>query len=247
MPSSAFTGILLQIGKTVGLYGLALVFFRLMGKRCLGDMEPLDFVVVIAIAEIFGAPLADPELRLIPPVIAVTTLALLQMGLARLSISSPTLQRIFEGRPIAVIRGGRVLADNLKRCRISLPELTERLRERGFLDAADVELATFETDGMLSVIPKRAASPVTPRFLGREASTTLLVRGKPDAAALGEAGMTVVELEEVVRGLGLKVDEVEEMWKDPGGRLHVTLSLEHGPGKPESGRKKGDGAAAKKK
>jgi uncharacterized membrane protein YcaP (DUF421 family) len=219
------TSYVLVIVKTVGLYALALLMFRLMGKRALGDMEPLDFVVVIAIAEILGAPLADPALSLWPPIVAIVALTLLQIGLAYLSLSSARVQAFLEGKPIVVIREGRVLARNLRRARVSPGELAERLRERGFLGPADVELAVFETDGMLSAIPKREASPVTPRFLGLESSTTLVLEGQPVPAGLRKAGVTQAELFERLSRRGLSPADAEEVFIDPDGRLRVIYSL----------------------
>ena len=219
------TSYVLVIAKTVGLYALALLMFRLMGRRTLGDMEPLDFVVVIAIAEILGAPLADPALSLLPPIVAIIALTLLQIGLAYLSLSSARVQAFLEGKPIVVIREGRVLARNLRRARVSPGELAERLRERGFLGPADVELAVFETDGMLSAIPKREASPVTPRFLGLESSTTLLLEGQPVPAGLRKAGVTEAELAERLSRRGLSPTDAEEVFIDPDGRLRVIYSL----------------------
>lgn len=232
--------LLLVVVKSIGLYALALLGFRLMGKRTLGDMEPLDFVVVLVIAEIVGAPLADPGLGVLPAVVAVVTLTLLQIGLAYLSLSHPFLHDLLEGRPVVVIREGRVLRDNLRRAKVSPAELAERLRERGFLGPSDVELATFETDGMLSAIPRREAAPVTPRFLGLEASNVLLVDGRPERAGLEKAGISALDLEEALGRRGLTFDDAEEVFLDPKGRLHVTLKLEREEGKikPSSGEKR---------
>lgn len=231
--------LLLVAAKSIGLYAMALIAFRLMGKRCLGDMEPLDFVVVLAIAEIVGAPLADPGLSLIPAVVAVATLTLLQLGLAVVSIASPRLQTLLEGKPLLVVKEGRVLKGNLRRAHVTPAELAERLRERGFLGPEDVEMALFETDGMLSAIAKKEASPVTPRFLGLEASTVLLVRGKAVTRGLKKAGLTAAALELTLRRRGLDPADTEEVLLDPRGRLHVVLKLRPDGRRP--GRKKGNG------
>jgi uncharacterized membrane protein YcaP (DUF421 family) len=217
--------LLVVVGKSIGLYALALAGFRLMGKRCLGDMEPLDFVLVLIVAEVVGAPLADPSLALLPPIAAVVTLTLVQLGLTHLSVTYAPVQDILEGRPVMVIREGRILEDNLRRARVSPAELAERLRERGFIGAEDVELAIFETDGMLSTIRRREAAPITPRSLGLEASTLLFLRGKPEADGLGRAGMSEADLERALARRGLAPADVEEVFLDPGGNLHVTLSL----------------------
>ncbi len=218
--------VLLVVAKAFGLYGLALVLFRLMGKRCLGDMEPIDFVIVLVIAEIVGAPLADPDIPIWPAVVAITILALLQLGLARLAMASTRIQTFLEGRPIVLIREGRVLKDNLKRVRVTPGELAERLRERGFIGPQDVRLATFETDGMLSAIPKREAVPLTPRFLGRESSTVLYLEGKPVPGGFRKAGKTEEEVKALLSERGLDPVDTEEIILDPHGRLRVAIRLD---------------------
>ncbi len=230
---------LLIVGKTVGLYALALVLFRLMGKRTLGDMEALDFVIVLVIAEVVGAPLADPQLSVAPAVIAVVSLALLQIVLAYASLQSARVEKVLEGESIVVVKGGRVLEDNLRRARLSPEELAGRLREKGFVDVSDIELATLEADGLLSAIPKREAAPVTPRFLGREASTTLLLDGEPDPAGLRKAGLTIEDLRRAVRRRGLSLEDADEVFLDPRGTLRVTLDLSRRLRKRRSARRVG--------
>ena len=225
------------VGKTIGFYALALVLFRLMGKRTLGDMEPLDFVIVLVIAEIVGAPLADRELPVIPAIIAVTTLAVLQLVLSYATVHSSKAEKLLEGKPVVVVRQGRVLHKSLRKAKVSPEELAGRLRERGFADASDVEMATLEADGMLSAIPKREAAPVTPRFLGRETSTMLLVRGKPDRQGLDEAGVTVTELRRALGGAGLGFRDVDEVFIDPARNLRVTLNLSRSLRKREASRR----------
>lgn len=234
---------LLVVAKSVGLYTMALVAFRLMGKRCLGDMEPLDFVVVLAIAEIVGAPLVDPDLSVWPAVVAVVVLTALQLGLSAISIASPRIQTILEGKPILVVKEGRVLRRNLRQARVTPAELAERLRERGFVGPEDVEMAMFETDGMLSAIPRKEASPVTPRFLGLRASTVLLVAGQPVKRGLDKVGLSEEGLAKELARRGLQTGDVEEVLVDPQGRLSITLRLKlqlrrSGSGKqPRGGRK----------
>jgi len=216
--------ILLIALKAIGLYLLALALFRVMGKRTMGDMEPLDFVVVIVIAEIVGAPLADPELSLVPAVAAVVTIALLQLSLAYLALKSRPAATLLEGKPVVLIEGGEVLSKNLRRARMTEAELRERLRERGYLDPADVEIAVLETDGMLSAIPRREVAPVTPRFLGKKSSAVVALRGRPQPEGLRKAGMTETDLLRLVRERGVDLEDTDEVIVDPQGRLHLVLS-----------------------
>ncbi|MCW3633956.1 DUF421 domain-containing protein, partial [Burkholderia cenocepacia] len=89
--------------KTILLYALTLAMFRLMGQRTMGDMMPFDFVVVIAIAEILGAPLADGTIPLTPALLSILTLVALQQLLAWASLKSATLRRLIEGQPLVII------------------------------------------------------------------------------------------------------------------------------------------------
>jgi len=228
--TAALGRLALIVAKSVGLYAMALVAFRLMGKRCLGDMEPLDFVVVLAIAEIVGAPLADPDLPVAPAVVAVVTLTVLQIVLSLVNLSSPRVESLLEGKPIVVVKEGRILKRNLRRARVTPAELAERLRERGFLGPEDVEMAVFETDGMLSAIPKKEAAPLTPRFLGLKASTVLFLAGKPVPEGLERVGLDARVLERWLRRRGLNPADVDEVLLDPRGRLRVTVRLEAGDG-----------------
>lgn len=226
--------LLLVVAKAVLLFSTALALFRFMGKRTLGDMEPLDFVVVIVIAEIVGAPLTDPELSVLNALVAILTVAALQTGLAVVSLKSRTAATLLEGKPIIVVESGRVNRDNLQRARVTETELRERLREHGFLDLADVSLAILENDGMLSAIPKREASPITPRYLGTETSTVLALRGRAQPDGLREAGLTEEELRRRLAERGHSLDETDEVVLDRQGRLHLILGVRGATGEKEA-------------
>lgn len=224
-----FADYLLVAAKTAGFFALALTVFRLMGKRTLGDLEPLDFVVVLAIAEIVGAPLADPGAPVLPAVVAVLTLASLHIGLAYTVLRSRRAAELLEGKPLPVVEGGRVLRHNLRRAKMTEEELRERLRQKGFLDPADVELALLETDGMLSALPRPEVTPVTPRYLGRESSTVVALMGRPVEDGLREAGLSAAELRRRLRSQGVRLRDTEEVLIGPDGRLHLTLAPRSAP------------------
>jgi len=217
--------VLTVLAKTVGLYVAALASFRLMGKRTLGDMEPLDFVVVLVIAEVVAAPLADPGLAVPPALVAVAALTAIQLALAWVSMRSKVAQKVLEGEAVVVVREGRVIGRNLRKARVTPAELSERLRERGYLGPEDVELAVLEIDGMLSAIPRKHAAPVTPRFLGLRPSTVLLVHGRPNRQGLDRAGMSERDLMNELARYGVRPRDLEEAILTPDGRLRLTMAL----------------------
>lgn len=207
--------------KTVLLYAVALTLFRIMGQRTMGDMMPFDFVVVIAIAEIIGAPLADQRVPLKPALLSIVTLAALQMILAYASLKSPWVRAVIEGRPLVIIRHGRTVRENMWRAKVSMDDVAEKLRQHGITAVSDVELASLEPDGNLSVIPKREVQPLTPRYFGLPVSHTLVDDGEINMDGLREAGISREWLERELADQGTKVDQVELAIIDPRGRLLV--------------------------
>lgn len=170
----------ITVGKTIFLFLFTLLCFRIMGYRSLGDMEPLDYVIVLGIGEIMGSPLGDTETGIILPMIAIATLTLLQITASALYAKMPKVEKIMEGKPIPVIRNGKVLKKNLAVHRIDMEALMEELRIKGLRDESDVDIANLEPSGRFSVILKSEASPVTPRFFGEASAYYIANHGKID-------------------------------------------------------------------
>ena len=170
-------GIPVMLLKTTALFLLTLICFRLMGYRSLGDMEPLDYVIVLGIGEIMGTPLSSPESNILYAAAAILTLTLLQMLLSALYSKVPKLNRMMEGKPIPVIQNGRILEKNLSRNRVDRNSILEELRIKGIRSEKDVDMAFLEPSGRFSMILKNEASPITPRYLGEKGSAILVERG----------------------------------------------------------------------
>lgn len=207
--------------KTILLYVLALTLFRLMGQRTMGDLMPFDFVVVIAIAEIIGAPLADQQMPLAPTLLSIITLAALQLGLAYASLKSAWLRGVIEGRPLVIIRHGRTIRRSMAQAKVSMDDVAEKLRLHGITTVSDVELASLEPDGNLSVILKREVQPLTPRYFGLPVSQTLVDDGEINSDGMLAAGVSPGWLDLELEQQGLRVSEVELAIIDQRGRLLV--------------------------
>ena len=228
------TPLLLITGKTCFLFLLTLFCFRLMGYRTVGDMEPLDYVIVLGIGEIMGSPISNSRDSVLLAAAAIVTLTLLQISLSALYAKVPRLGRMMEGKPIPVIENGRLLRENLRRNRVDEASIREELRIKGVRDEKDVDRAFLEPSGRFSVILKNEASPITPRYLNREASVILAENGEIRAENWDRAPFTRGEVisflqREKIRNFR-EVDTL--LWKD-GNFL-----LERKP--PEQNRENGE-------
>ena len=78
------------------------------------------------------------------------------MDLSTIKIKSEKLKSAIEGRPEYIIYKGRLLQKVLYDNRISINELLSELRSQGIGNINDVEYATIEQNGTLSILKRDA-------------------------------------------------------------------------------------------
>lgn len=143
------------IWRTILLYGVILVIFRLMGKREIGELSVLDLVVFIMLGEIAIIAIEDREKPLVDQIIPMVTLMLIQITLALVSIKSQKLRKLLDGEPVILIRDGKIDERKMRKNRYNFEDLLVQLREKDIGDLRDVEYAILEPSGRLSVFQKQ--------------------------------------------------------------------------------------------
>lgn len=151
--------------RTIFFYLFLLVVMRVMGKREIGGLAPIDLVVTILMAELAAIPIQDPQLPLLVGAVPIATIMLLQLGLSALSLRNRRWRTLLNGRPSVIVQGGKLLPAEMKKVRYTIDDLLEQLRRQGYAGLSEVEVAVLETDGNLSVIPKSQHRPLRPKDL----------------------------------------------------------------------------------
>lgn len=174
---------LIVVARALILYVLIVVIMRLMGKRQVGQLQPSELVVAILIADLASVPMQDKDIPLLNGVVPILVLMVAEVVASFLTVRSEVARSVISGRPSVIISGGRIVWKELQEARISLDDLFEQLRVKGYPDISDVEFAVLETSGQVSVIPKSQRRPVCPADLGIDTdyeglSVTLVVDGK---------------------------------------------------------------------
>ncbi len=157
--TAVFTGFV----RTIILYILIIAGIRLMGKRQVGELEPSELVMSLIIADLASVPMQDYGIPLLTGVVPILTLLCLTMILSVLTMKSVGFRALLCGRPSIVIRDGLVDQREMARNRLTVDELLEELRNKGYTDPAMVKYAILETNGQLSVLPYANQKPPTAR------------------------------------------------------------------------------------
>ncbi|MEH7074174.1 DUF421 domain-containing protein [Neobacillus drentensis] len=140
--------------RTIFLYALILVIFRVMGKREIGELSVLDLVVFIMIGEMAVVAIDQPHSHLLHAVIPMVLLMLIQIILAIISLKSKKFRNLVDGQPSIIINKGKIDESAMRKQRYNFDDLMTQLREKNIRSIADVEFAILESSGSLSVIQK---------------------------------------------------------------------------------------------
>lgn len=143
------------------IYFIIIVSLRFMGKRQIGELQPTELVVTILISEVAAIPLDDTDSPLLSALIPVLVVICLEIIISGISLQSVKFRRLFTGKPILVINNGEIDQKALKNTRISVSDLLDYLRLKGFFDIQEVKFAIVEMNGQISVMPKESSAPLT--------------------------------------------------------------------------------------
>ena len=154
-----FTGLL----RTIILYLLIIAGVRLMGKRQVGELEPSELVLSLIIADLASVPMQDYGIPLLTGVIPILALLSLTMILSVLTMKSVRFRALLCGRPSVVVQNGTLVQGEMNKTRLTVDELLEELRIKGYTDLSQIKYAILETNGQLSVLPYANQKPPTAR------------------------------------------------------------------------------------
>jgi uncharacterized membrane protein YcaP (DUF421 family) len=138
--------------RSVILAAALIPALRLVGRRMLGQMSPLDAVAAFAVGTIAGSVSVNTDLPLLGGVLALGAWTLLIWVIGRLTASSAALGRFLYGPALVVVEGGRVDRDNLRKVALSEEALRALLLEQGVADRQEVAVAVLGATGRLGVL-----------------------------------------------------------------------------------------------
>ena len=154
------------IFRTIIIYIVLTIAVRVMGKRQLGDLQPMDLIITIIIADFATVPLQDIGVPISQGVLPLLLLMSLESILSFIILKINPLRRVMHGHPSFIINDCRIDQNEMKRLHLSVEDLIEEIRIAGAYSIDDVRYAIIETNGNWSVFLKEEASPLTPDTLG---------------------------------------------------------------------------------
>lgn len=153
---------LITFTRSILLYVIILIVMRLMGKREIGQLQPFELAIAIMIADLASIPMTDTGIPIQNGIVPILGLLFMHLIISMINMKSLHAREIICGKPTMLIYRGKIKEDVLRKERITINELEERLRSANIISLGDVEYAILETSGQLTVIPKPNKRNTTP-------------------------------------------------------------------------------------
>jgi uncharacterized membrane protein YcaP (DUF421 family) len=150
-----------KILRTVIVYALIAVLFRLTGKRGLASLNTFDVVVIFLLSNVVQNAVIGNDTSLTGGIIGAVTLVAVNTGVNRLIAVSATASRVFDGRATAVITDGHVLNRALRRLGVRRSELDTAVHLQTAGDITQIGRGSLEPGGQLVLTLKAGEQSAT--------------------------------------------------------------------------------------
>src|SRR5213595_2896912 len=140
--------------RGIAIYVFIYLLTRVVGRRELSSLEPFDLILLIILGDSVQQGLTQDDYSVTGAMIAVGTIAALQVSTSYLSFRFPRLRPVLDGEPIVVVEGGKPIERNLKRERLTIEELMDEARMQQIGSMDEIQWAVLETSGNISFVKK---------------------------------------------------------------------------------------------
>lgn len=139
--------------RAVLVYGIGLGLTRLGKRRFMGTYSAVDMILGVTIGALLSASASDSA-SFSNALWLVLLLGGLHWLFAFASYHSPRIERVLKGSTYPVINDGELDQDNLRSAFLTHDDMAQALRSAGVHSAEDVQKATFERSGQISICPR---------------------------------------------------------------------------------------------
>ena len=138
---------------TILIYAFLMLMLRILGRRQLGQLTVLDFVVVILLGSAVETAMVNGNTSLQAGMVCAGTLLFCNRVFGIVFARSRRLRHLAGGGAILLVHNGHFIDEHLKRVGLTHADVLEALREREEPGVENIKLAVLETDGKINVVP----------------------------------------------------------------------------------------------
>ena len=185
--------------RTFVFYIIMNIFYRIIGKREIGELKIIDLVLSMLLADVFAIGIENYEENIFMTFLPVLLLVFMQIIVSKYSFKYEKVRKFIDGEPSIIINRGKVNFQEMLKQRYNLDDLLMELRSQGIKSIEEVFYAVLEVSGRLSVFTKDA---------NVEYPLPVILDGKVDEEVLYQIGKNNDWLDEVINKEGYSLKEI---------------------------------------
>ena len=187
--------------RSIFFYALITIIYRLMGKREIGELSIMDFIVSIFITDMVVMSIENYNESILISLIPIVVLTLIQMIFSYLSLKSKSVKDIVDGKPSVIINKGKVNFEEMAKQRYNIDDLLSQLRESSVKSIDEVDYAILETNGKLSIF-------LTQDDKKRTYPLPLILDGRIEIETLRQIGKNKYWLDKELKKQSIRLDDI---------------------------------------
>lgn len=208
------------------IYVFIIIAIRLMGKRQVGELKPHELVITILLSAVAVIPLEENSMPIANCLIPILLFISLEILSSILSMKSIWFRNLIQGKPIFIIRKGKLQQSKLKEMRFTVDDIIDALRQKDIFDLEEVEDAVIETNGSISVLPKAQYKPLTPNDVNISVKEngmpiTIVMDGKPITEYFNEYKIKDSEIELIIKSNNYDISKILLLTIDDDGNTFL--------------------------
>ena len=212
--------------RAIVIYVFVIIAVRLMGKRQVGELKPHELVITILLSAVALIPLEENSMPLANCLVPILLFISMEIIVSVISMKSLWFRNLLQGRPIFIIRKGKLDQKKLSEMRFTIDDVIDALRQKDIFDLSEVEDAVIETNGSISVLPKAENRPLTPKDMNITTKDngipiTIVMDGKPVKEYFNEYKIDDKRIELVIRNTQKDVSKIMLLTIDDKGNTFL--------------------------
>ncbi|MCI5791011.1 MAG: DUF421 domain-containing protein [Clostridiales bacterium] len=201
---------MLVLARSLIILTFLILGIRLMGKRTIGELQPYEFVITLAVADLACTPMQDISIPLLYGLVPLFTVFVAHYFITLVTTKSIKLRERLNGKPFIVIDNDGINSECLKKLNLNVNDLMSLIRQQGYFSVTQISYGIIETNGKLSILENEEAE--TPRSI----PMTLMVEGKILDENIKSLDLDETKIRDVLEKQHIKEKDVVLMTADSG-------------------------------
>jgi uncharacterized membrane protein YcaP (DUF421 family) len=123
---------------------------RAVGRSTLGELSTFELLLYVVMGDLIQQAVTQQDFSVTSGFLAISVFALLTVVLNWIQWRFPATRALIYGKPLVVVREGKILTASTRQQRMSSTDLLAVARQQGIRSIAEIELAVLEADGKVS-------------------------------------------------------------------------------------------------